>query len=133
MERDAFVVGLRLESIRPIDLVSFFRGLPRRLPAGSSEEHVEARNSVEDRLAVLNAHTLRRDADLRVPVDVEDITGQLADRLERFSSADWATGSPSMLDAARQTLAEILADIRSATGEIVAEESSDDPWALEDE
>jgi hypothetical protein len=125
MDRLAFISGLQLQAIRPIDLVAFYRRLPPRIPSGSSDGHAAARGSVGDRLAVLNAHTLGRDADLRVPIDVEEITAQLADRLARFSSADWAGGNPTMLDAARQTLGEILADIREATDD--AGTGDDDP------
>ena len=57
--------------------------------------------------------TLGREPDLRVPVDIEEMSATVADRFERFSSADWARGNPSHLDAARQALAEILAELRA--------------------
>ncbi len=117
MDRDQFIAGLKLSSIRPQDLVTFFRGLPRRVPGGSGDEQVAARENIEQHLSVLNAHTLGREPDLRVPVDVEEISAQLADRLGRFSSADWGRGSPTLLDASRQSLAEILFQIRLAKGE----------------
>ena len=113
MDRDAFIASLKLDTIRPIDLVSFYRGLPRRVPQGSSDEQVAARTAIEQQLALINAVTLGREPDLRVPVDIEDMTATVADRFERFSSADWARGNPTYLDVARAGVGEILAEIRA--------------------
>ena len=96
-----------------MDLVAFFRGLPRRVPGGSGDEQVAARRAIEEQLATINAVTLGREPDLRVPVDIEELSTTVADRLDRFSSADWARGKPSHLDSARNALAEILAELRT--------------------
>ena len=100
-----------------MDLVTFYRGLPRRVPRGSSEAQVAARQVIEQQLATANAVTLGREPDLRVPVDIEEMSATLADRFDRFSSADWARGNPSNLDAARNALAEILAELRTFDGD----------------
>lgn len=112
MDRASFIAGLRLHTIRPMDLVAFYRGLPRRIPRGASDDLVAARRSIEEQLATVNATTLGREPDLRVPVDIEDMADMIADRFSRFSSADWARGNPSNLEIARNGLAEILAELR---------------------
>lgn len=113
MDRASFIASLRLSTIRPLDLVAFYRGLPRRVPRGSDDEQVAARRAIEQQLATVNALTLGREPDLRVPVDIEEMAETVADRFDRFSSADWARGNPSNLDAARNALAEILAELRT--------------------
>lgn len=96
-----------------MDLVAFYRGLPRRVPGGSGDEQIAARRVIEEQLATVNAVTLGREPDLRVPVDIDEMSETVADRLDRFTSADWARGKPSYLDTARQALAEILAELRT--------------------
>lgn len=113
MDRASFIASLRLSTIRPMDLVAFYRGLPRRVPGGSSDEQLAARKAIEEQLATVNAVTLGREPDLRVPVDIEEMSTTVADRLDRFSSADWARGNPTYLDSARSALAEILAELRT--------------------
>ncbi|MEM7286569.1 MAG: hypothetical protein AAF480_09480 [Actinomycetota bacterium] len=124
MDRASFIASLRLGTIRPMDLVAFYRGLPRRVPSGNDEEQVAARRSIERQLATVNAITLGREPDLRVPVDIEEMSTTVADRLDRFTSADWARGNPSYLDAARTALAEILAELRAF--ELDDEDEDDD-------
>lgn len=123
MDRASFIASLRLSTIRPMDLVAFYRGLPRRVPRGNSDERVAARRVIEQQLTTVNAVTLGREPDLRVPVDIEEMSATIADRFDRFSSTDWARGNPSYLDAARNGLAEILAELR--TFDLAEEEDED--------
>lgn len=113
MDREAFIAGLRLDTIRPIDLVSFYRGLPARVPAPSTDDRKAARATIEEQLGRLNAHTLGREFDPRVPVDVDALAASLGDRFDRYGSDDWGSGSPTALDAARAALAEITLALRS--------------------
>lgn len=126
MDRDAFFAGLRLHSIRPIDVVSFYRGLPARMPGGSSDEAVAAREAVADHLGRLNAATLDRDHDPRVAVDIDEMSATLGNRFERFTSTDWATHRHGMetIDLARQTLAEIRLALRLAETGVAPEVDS---------
>lgn len=124
MDRASFIASLRLGTIRPMDLVTFYRGLPRRVPGGNTDEQVAARRVIEQQLSTLNAVTLGREPDLRVPVDIDELSATVADRLDRFTSADWARGNPSYLDAARNALAEILAELR--TFDLDDEDEDDD-------
>ena len=126
MDRASFIASLRLNTIRPMDLVTFYRGLHRRVPRGNSEDQVAARRVIEQQLATANAVTLGREPDLRVPVDIEEMSATLADRFDRFTSADWARGNPSNLDAARNALAEILAELRPFDGDEDGDEDEDD-------
>lgn len=88
---------------------AFVRGLPRRLPRGSDDASVAARARIETELAGLNAHMLGRELDPRVPVDLDAMVDQVADRMARYTSADWSrnatlTAAESACDAMAEAL-----------------------------
>ncbi len=88
-------------------LEAFIRGVPRRVPAGSNDTAVAARTAIEGHLAELNAAMLGRDVDHRVPVDLDAMVLQVADRMDRYTSADWSRND--FLSFARQIADELAA------------------------
>ena len=107
-------------------LYAFFGGVPRRLPAGDTDAAVEARDAISRTLAELNAHMLGREADHRVPVDIDEITEKILERMDRYSTADWERGRPSNLRAAQAAMATIAALLRPGGGSSVDDEDEDD-------
>lgn len=107
-------------------LYAFFGGVPRRLPRGDSEAAAEARSSISRTLAELNAHMLGREADHRVPVDIDEITAQILDRMDRYTTADWNRGRPSNLEAAQGAMATIAQLLRPGGGSTADDEDDED-------
>lgn len=106
-------------------LYAFFGGVPRRLPGGDSDAAVGARASISRTLAELHAHMLGREVDHRVPVDIDEVTAKILDRMDRYSTADWERGQPSNLDASRQAMATIAALLRPGGGSADDDEEDD--------
>jgi len=120
MNRDEFIRWLRLDNMTISAIEAFYRGLPARVPKGASDEAVAVRAAVESRLGKLNAAMLGRDHDPRVSVDIEAMSTQIAERLDRYGSSDWDAN----IDTVRQTIGEISADLRAVDGG--ADEDEDD-------
>lgn len=104
---------------------AFFGGVPRRLPGGDSDAAVEARESIARTLAELNAHMLGREVDHRVGVDIDEITAQILDRMDRYTTADWDRGRPSNLLAAQRAMGTIAGLLRPGGGSTTDDEDGD--------
>jgi len=109
MNRDEFIRWLRLDNMSISAVGAFFRGLPARTPKGNGDEAVAVRAALEARLAELNAHMLGREADTRVAVDIEEMSLQISERMDRYTSSEW----DQFTDPIRQSVGEISADLRS--------------------
>lgn len=107
-------------------LYAFFGGVPRRLPAGDSDTAVEAREAISRTLAELNAHMLGREPDHRVPVDIDEMTAKILERMDRYSTAEWERGRPSNLEAAQQAMATIAGLLRPGGDSSVDDDAEDD-------
>ena len=107
-------------------LRAFFGGLPGRVPKGDGDDAVAAREAISRSLAELNAHMLGREADHRVPVDIDAITEQILDRMKRYTTADWNRGNPPNLAAARSAMDTIAAQLRSGGDRAWADLDADD-------
>lgn len=113
-------------SIKPINITTFFRSLPGRVPPGSAEgERAEARARIGFFAAELNALMLGREHDVRVPADIEALSAMIADRAERYTSEDWSTvvDGRSKLEHARGAVAAISAELRGVAPDEWDEES----------
>lgn len=111
MDRQEYIRSLRLGGMNTQRIEAFVRGLPRRIPRGDDEDSVAVRRATEGRLAELNAQMLGRDHDARVPVDLDEMVATVADRMDRYTSADWSRND--VLARARAMVGEIAADLRS--------------------
>lgn len=107
-------------------LYAFFGGVPRRVPGGDSDAAVEARTAIARTLAELNAHMLGRDVDHRVPVDIDEITTQILERMRRYTTADWERGRPSNVRAAQQAMDAIARRLRPGGGSSLDDEDDED-------
>lgn len=105
---------------------AFFRGLHRRVPRGDSDASVAARRAIEHDLGALNARMLGRDHDARVPVDIDAMAIQIADRMDRYSSADWKRNN--VVGHARAAVDRIAAAVRTgSSGEVDEVDEWGDP------
>ncbi|MEM7286570.1 MAG: hypothetical protein AAF480_09485 [Actinomycetota bacterium] len=109
---------------RTQQLYAFFGGVPRRLPNGGSDAAVEARAEIARTLAELDAHMLGREADHRVPVDIDVVVARILDRMDRYTTADWDRGRPSNLEYSEEAMTTIAAHLRPGGGSTVDDEDA---------
>jgi hypothetical protein len=120
MDRQEYIRSLRLGGMNTQRIEAFVRGLPRRVPQGDDDDSAAVRQATEGRLAELNAQMLGRDYDARVPVDLDEMVATVADRMDRYTSADWSRNN--VLERARTMVGEIAADLHR----VAAPEDDDD-------
>lgn len=120
--------GSWVASIKPVNITTFFRSLPSRTPPESAkDERGAARERILFLAAELNALMLGRPHDTRVPADLERLSAMIADRSERYTSADWSTvyDGRSKLEHARGAVAAISAELRG----VAPDDWDDDAWS----
>ena len=121
-----------MASIKPINITTFFRSLPRRVPPGTAQDdRAQARERILFFVAELNALMLGREVDPRVPVDLDAMSKMIADRSERYSSDDWSVvyDGRTKLEHAKGAIAAISAELRGAGD---SDWDDNDPWGDND-